>query len=170
MSDTIGGDPAQFPPADPAQAENAPQLAIAAQYVKDLSFENPSAPQSLLPSTQAPKIEVGVDVQARQLSEDRFEVDLKITANAKRGDTSLFLLELVYAGLFQLKNIPRESLQAVCLIECPRILFPFARRVVADATRDGGFPPLMLDPIDFVALYRRQAQQQAGQPGAPLQA
>ena len=165
MSDTVGGEPNENPAAAGAQ----PQLAIAAQYVKDLSFENPGAPQTLLPSTQAPQIEVGVDVQARQLTEDRFEVDLKISANAKRGDQTLFLVELHYAGLFQLRNIPRDSLQAVCLIECPRILFPFARRVVADATRDGGFPPLMLDPIDFVELYRRQAQQ-AGVPGGPIQA
>jgi preprotein translocase subunit SecB len=165
MSDTVGGEPNQIP----AAAGEQPQLAIAAQYVKDLSFENPGAPQTLLPSTQAPQIEVGVDVQARQLTEDRFEVDLKISANAKRGEQTLFLVELHYAGLFQLKNIPRDSLQAVCLIECPRILFPFARRVVADATRDGGFPPLMLDPIDFVELYRRQAQQ-AGVAGGPLQA
>jgi preprotein translocase subunit SecB len=165
MSDTTGGQPAQDP-----GAVAQPQLAIAAQYVKDLSFENPGAPQTLLPSTQAPQIEVGVDVQARQLAEDRFEVDLKINANAKRGDQTLFLVELHYAGLFQLKNIPRDSLQAVCLIECPRILFPFARRVVADATRDGGFPPLMLDPIDFVELYRRQAQAAAQAQGGPLQA
>lgn len=166
MSDMVGGDPAQ----NAAAGGGQPQLAIAAQYVKDLSFENPGAPQTLLPSTQPPQIEVGVDVQARQLTEDRFEVDLKISANAKRGEVTLFLVELHYAGLFQLKNIPRDSLQAVCLIECPRILFPFARRVVADATRDGGFPPLMLDPIDFVELYRRQAQQVQGAAGGPIQA
>jgi preprotein translocase subunit SecB len=165
MSDTSGVQPAQGQGAAAAQ----PQLAIAAQYVKDLSFENPGAPQTLMPSTQAPQIEVGVDVQARQVAEERFEVDLKITANAKRGDQTLFLVELHYAGLSQLKNIPRDSLQAVCLIECPRILFPFARRVVADATRDGGFPPLMLDPIDFVELFRRQAQAAQAQ-GGPLQA
>jgi len=158
MSDIAGGQSAP----STAQDGGAPQLAIAAQYIKDFSFENPGAPQSLMQTGQAPLIEVGVDVAARQLGDDRFEVDLRINATAKRGEQAMFVVELLYAGMFQLRNIPRESLQAVCLIECPRILFPFARRIVADATRDGGFPPLMLDPIDFVDLYRRQAQQQPG--------
>ena len=155
-------------------AEAAPQLRLLAQYAKDLSFENPNAPGSLSNSQTSPKIEISVDVQAKPRSNTEFEVELKIAASAKREEEVAFIVELSYCGLFSLTNIPAEQLQPVVLIECPRLLFPFARRVVADATRDGGFPPLMIDPIDFVALYQRQAaanqetqaQTGAGQPAS----
>jgi preprotein translocase subunit SecB len=147
-------------PAGPTPSE-LPQLGILAQYVRDLSFENPNAPASLAQG-RAPQIEVGVDVRAQNLGEDRFEVELKINATARHDDKVAFAAELSYCGLFAIRNVPQESLHAVCLIECPRLLFPFARRILADATRDGGFPPLLLEPIDFAQLYRQmQAQAQA---------
>jgi len=148
-----------------AQA-TGPQLRVLGQYIKDLSFENPNAPDSLRAGGEAPKIDVTVDVNARRIAGDDFEVSLRCAASARRGDQTAFIVETVYAGLFQLTNAAPEALQPILLIECPRILFPFARRVVADATRDGGFPPLMLDPIDFAALYQQQAQAQAAQGGA----
>jgi len=135
-------------------------IQIHAQYVKDLSFENPRAPASLQPQNEAPKIEVNVDVQASKVADnDVFEVVLKISASGKTGETQLFLTELTYGGLFTLQGIPADSLHPVLLIECPRILFPFARAIVADVTRDGGFPPLLIQPVDFAAMYRQSATQ-----------
>jgi preprotein translocase subunit SecB len=147
--------------AQPTQASQ-PRLAIQTQYVKDLSFENPRAPASLEPGQARPEIQVRVDVRAQQLSTERYEVVLQMHIDAQAGGETGFMLELSYGGVFGLMNIPPESLQVLLLIECPRLLFPFARRIIADATRDGGFPPLMLDPIDFVALFRRRQQQAQG--------
>ena len=139
------------------------QIQVLAQYVKDLSFENPAAPMSL--QGQKPALEVGVDVQARGLGVDQYEVSIRIRADAKSANQTIFVCELTYAGVFILKSVPQEHIQPMLLIECPRQLFPFARRVVADTTRDGGFPPLLLDPIDFMTLYRAQmAQQRQQQP------
>jgi preprotein translocase subunit SecB len=139
--------------------QQGPRLAILTQYVKDLSFENPRAPYGL--SGQArPEIQISVDVQVGQLAPEQYEVVLQLDIKAEAEGNSVFLVELTYGGLFHLANIAQEHLQPLLLIECPRLLFPFARRVVADCTRDGGFPPLMVDPIDFVALYRRRVQQQ----------
>ena len=154
---------------DDPQGSAAPQaqIQVLAQYVKDLSFENPSAPMSL--QGQKPALEVGVDVQARGLGVDQYEVAIRIRADAKSANQTIFVCEVTYAGVFMLKNIGQENIQPILLIECPRQLFPFARRVVADTTRDGGFPPLMLDPIDFLTLYRAQlAQQKAQQPQAAV--
>ena len=139
-------------------ADLQPQVRILTQYVKDLSFENPNAPQSLQMET-APRIEINVNVNARRLSDDMFEVELKIDARAFNGDAAAFVVELLYGGLFGLRNVPAEALEPFLVVEAPRILFPFARRIVADATRDGGYPPLLLEPIDFASLYM---QQQAG--------
>jgi preprotein translocase subunit SecB len=164
MSDSGAGAPQG--PAPQGQSAQ-PQIQILAQYVKDLSFENPNAPQSLAAGGEAPRIEVSIDVGAKALGQERFEIELRITARASRGETRAFVAEVVYAGLFALRNIPEEAMKLVCLIECPRLIFPFARRILGDATRDGGFPPLLLDPIDFAALYRQQearAQQQAQSP------
>ncbi len=144
-----------------AAAANAAQIQVLAQYVKDLSFENPAAPMSL--QGQKPALEVGVDVQARGLGVDQYEVLIRIRADAKSANQTVFVCEVTYAGVFLLKNITQENVQPILLIECPRQLFPFARRVVADITRDGGFPPLMLDPIDFMTLYRAQLAQQKAQ-------
>ena len=145
-----------------AAEENGPQLRVVTQYIKDLSFESPNAPHSLTQQSGPPQISVHVDVGVRKLAESDYEVDLKLNVDAKSEDKQLFIVELVYSGIFRLANIPQESLQPVLLIECPRQIFPFARRIVADVVRDGGFPPLMIDPIDFSGLYRQQmAQAQA---------
>ena len=140
----------------------APQMKILGQYLKDLSFENPNAPQSLNTQANQPEISISVNVNARTLSPTDFEVELHLDAKASHNDKVVFAAELLYAGVFRLENIPQEALHPVVLIECPRMLFPFARQVLADATRNGGFPPLMLDPIDFAAMYqKRLAQGQA---------
>jgi preprotein translocase subunit SecB len=140
-----------------------PQVAILTQYVKDLSFENPNAPASLQ-STEQPQIDVNVAVNAKRAGENVFEVELKISAKAVAGDVTAFVIDLLYAGLFGLTNVPEEALEPFLIIEAPRIIFPFARRIIADSVRDGGFPPLMLDPIDFASLYMAQ-QGQGGQVG-----
>ncbi len=138
-----------------------PNLQVVGQYIKDLSFENPGAPAGL---TQRPQIEFGIDVQAKRGDEHHFEVELKLRVHAKGEDRQLFLLELAYAGLFRLQNIPEEAMQPILLIQAPHMLFPFARRIVADVVRDGGMPPLMIEPIDFVALYQAKMGQAAAQP------
>ncbi len=136
--------------------QDAPRVQVVGQYIKDLSFENPGVGGS---ANVRPQIELNVDLQARQVQVEHFEVELKLRVSAKSEDKPLFLLELVYGGLFQLHNIPDEVRQQVLLIEAPHILFPFARRIVADIVRDGGMPPLMIEPIDFAALYRAKAAQ-----------
>lgn len=154
-------------------ADGAPHVQVHAQYVKDLSFENPEAPHSLANQGKPPSIEVSVDVGARGLAPGQFEVELRITAHATQEDKKAFVVEVLYAGVFTLHNVAEDDLKQVCLIECPRLLFPFARRIVADATRDGGFPPLLLEPIDFMALYMQSADNAAennggeGNGGAP---
>lgn len=148
--------------AQPQAAADAPQIRIAAQYIKDLSFENPGARALMQPSSEQPTIEVQVNVQAaRGTQEGIFEVALKLSANAKRAEEAIFLCELEYAGVFQLNNIPTESLQPVLLIECPRMVFPFARRILMDAVREGGYDKFQLDPIDFAGLYRQRMMAEA---------
>ncbi len=140
-------------------ADTAPVAGVISQYVKDFSFENPNAP-AIYQQQGAPKIDVDFNIGAQQVGEDVHEVVLKVDARAEAEDgTVAFVIDLTYAGLFGLRNIPADHLQPFLLGEAPRILFPFARRIVADAVRDGGFPPLMLDPIDFGALYLQQAAQ-----------
>jgi preprotein translocase subunit SecB len=137
------------------------KLSVLGQYVKDLSFENPNAPRSLAPQTNAPNIQIQVNVNARGLSENDVEVELKIDGSAGEGQNTMFRFEIVYAGLFRVEGLDQEQRAPLVLIECPRLLFPFARQIIAEAVRNGGFPPLMIDPIDFSALYRqRMAQQQ----------
>lgn len=155
-------------PVEPPQAGEAPRITIDSQYVKDLSFEQPNAPESLLPSSKRPDIKIGVEVRARPVKEGSYEVELIIKAEAKRDEHVLFLVDLTYGGVITIQNVKPEMLQPVLLIEGPRLLFPFARRIVADVTRDGGFPPLMLSPIDFVELYRQNAMARARQAVAPL--
>jgi len=142
----------------------APALNVLVQYVKDLSFENPNAPRSLQPRENPPEIGIQVNVNAKQLSPNDFEVSVTLDASATEGGEVLFKLEVDYGGVFRLVNIPAEQIHPLVMIECPRLLFPFLRQVVADATRNGGFPPLYVDPIDFFALYQQraaQAEQQA---------
>ena len=160
-----GQTPAAQGAAQEAQ-DTRPQLGIRTQYIKDLSFENPSAADRPPEAERAPDIQVNVQVAVRRLDESTFEITLQITANARHQEKPVFLVELTYAGIFTLVGIPQEALEPTLLVECPRLLFPFARRIVADVTRDGGFPPLLLGPIDFLALYRNgqaQAQAQAAQ-------
>jgi preprotein translocase subunit SecB len=133
----------------------AQQLIVNAQYIKDLSFENPRAPQSLTQQNAAPAVEINVDVNAQNLSPETYEVVLTVKAGAKINGETLFIAELAYGAVVTVRNVPREALPAALLVETPRLMFPFARNIIADATRDGGFPPLMINPIDFTELLRR---------------
>jgi preprotein translocase subunit SecB len=154
------------PAAEPAAASEAPlagapAFGVLAQYVKDLSFENPAAPRSLVQGGQAPNIEISVNVNARGLSENDVEVELKIEGQAGEGANTIFRFDLLYAGVFRLQNVAQEQRMPLILIECPRLLFPFARQLISDAVRNGGFPPLLIDPIDFAALYRQRLAKEA---------
>jgi preprotein translocase subunit SecB len=155
-----GGDQAQ--PAGGA----APQLNVLAQYIKDFSFENPNAPRSLQPSQQQPSINLQINVNANTLSASDIEVELKIEGKAETPGTVLFVFDLVYAGVFRIQNVPQSDVHPIVMIECPRLLFPFAREIVASAVRNGGYPPLMIDPIDFVGLYRQKIAEAQSQTSA----
>jgi preprotein translocase subunit SecB len=139
----------------PSETEALPQLNVLAQYIKDFSFENPNAPKSLAPTQQQPTINIQINVNANGISPDEYEVALKIEGKAEQASSLMFNFELVYAGVFRIVNVPQDNLHPLIMIECPRLLFPFARQIIASAVRDGGFPPLMLDPVDFVGLYRQ---------------
>ena len=155
MSTTNGG------PAPDQQ----PQLQVVAQCIKDFSFENPNAPRALAPTNEAPQIAIQINVSASPLSQDEVEVVLALNGKAERAGSVMFSFDLEFGGVFRIRNVPQESLNPIVLIERPRLLFPFAREIVANAVRNGGFPPLLLDPVDFVALYQqRAAQRQAAQP------
>ena len=139
-----------------------PSLNILAQYVKDLSFESPGAPNSLRARDKAPNINIGVNVNANPLSEKEFDVVLTLTAKAEAGKDVLFNVELVYGGVFKVEGFPQEHMLPILFIECPRLLFPFSRQIIAECTRNGGFPPLMLDPIDFAQMFQQKlAEDQA---------
>ena len=145
--------------------QSAPSLNAMVQFTKDFSFENPNAPRSLGPQEKAPNIAIQVNVNAKQLAETDFEVNIMLEGSAGEGADTLFKFELDYAGIFRLMNIPPEQQHPVVMIECPRLLFPFARQIIAEAVRGGGFPPLYIDPIDFAALYQArmtEVGQQAG--------
>jgi preprotein translocase subunit SecB len=151
--------------AQPNGEDTTPQIGLVAQYAKDLSFENPNAP-AVYSWNEQPRIDVQFNIGTQQVGEDMFESALKIEVTAETGAGVAFKLELLYAGLFGMRNVPEESVQPFLLAEAPRLLFPFARRVVADAVRDGGFPPLVLEPIDFNGLYYAQLAQ-GGAMGEP---
>ncbi len=154
------------PPPETKEPEQAPQPAgqpsmrILGQYLKDLSFENPNAPQSLTPQQSQPEIAVAVNVNARNLGPNDFEVELHLDAKATSQEKVVFAAELLYAGVFRMENFPQNLLHPAVLIECPRMLFPFARQILAEATRNGGFPPLTLDPIDFAGMYQKRIAKQ----------
>ena len=151
--------------AAPNGEEMAPAMNILAQYVKDFSFENPHAPGSLRPRDKAPEINININVNPNAMSETDFEVELKLDAKATDGEEVLFNVELIYAGIFRFSGMPQEMLQMAVLIEAPRMLFPFARQIMADATRNGSFPPLMIDPVDFAQLFQQRMQQQQAAEG-----
>jgi len=137
-------------------------LSVLAQYVKDLSFESPGAPNSLRGRDKAPGIAINVNVNANPLSEKEFDVTLTLSAKASAEKDVLFNVELIYGGVFRIEGFPQEHMLPLLFIECPRLLFPFARQIVAEATRNGGFPPLMLDPIDFAQMFQQKmAEDQA---------
>ncbi len=162
--DNTGGAAPQGAAAAGGQAQSGPSINVLGQYIKDLSFENPKAPESFnVQKEKSPPLNVSVNVSARQSGENNVEVELRLDAKAGDDNIVLFNIELVYAGLFQIRNVPQEQLHPFILIECPRLLFPFARQVIAETVASGGFPPLMLDPIDFAALYRQRMQHQAAQ-------
>lgn len=147
-------------------AQAQPMLSVLAQYIKDFSFENPNAPGSLRPRDASPEINININVSASAISQADFEVTLHLEAKAadaksSDGKATVFNAELVYCGIFRIQGLPQEAMQPALLIECPRILFPFARQIIADATRNGGFPPLMIDPIDFARLYQSRMAEQA---------
>jgi preprotein translocase subunit SecB len=141
------------------QADGAPAINVMVQYTKDFSFENPNAPNSLGPQETAPNIAIQVNVNARQIAETDFEVDILLEGTAQSDAELLFKFELDYAGLFRLINISQGDMHPIVMIECPRMLFPFARQIIAEAVRGGGFPPLYIDPIDFAALYRKRLEE-----------
>ncbi len=145
---------------------NGPALNALVQYTKDFSFENPNAPRSLGPQQKPPNISIQVNVNARQIAEADYEVELLLEGAAGEDADTLFKFELNYAGIFRVLNVAQSDIQPVVMIECPRLLFPFARQIVAEAVRNGGFPPLYIDPIDFAGLYRQRLAQAAQAPSA----
>src|SRR6516165_3314451 len=143
--------------------QTSPRFSVLAQYTKDLSFENPNAPRTLGPQQAAPNISVQINVNARQLAPTDFEVSLMLEGGAGQGADTKFKSGLNYAWVFRVENFPPEQVQPVIMIEGPRLLFPFARQIIADAVRGGSYPPLYLDPIDFQALYLQRLAATGGQ-------
>jgi preprotein translocase subunit SecB len=141
-----------------------PGIRILAQYIRDLSFENPHAPESLRAAPAQPQIDLGVELNARGRPDGFFDVELKLNARAMRDGDAVFHLELVYAGLFQIVGVPEADMEPVLMIECPRFLFPYARRIISDLTSEGGFPPFLLEPIDFAGVYASRRAEAGGQP------
>ena len=156
-------------PAQPTQAQQQiqQQIVIQAQYVKDLSFENPGAPTALGGQNKAPQIAINLDLDGKQLGERQFEILLKINATATVDSQTVFLVELTYGGVVQIANeVPAEQVTAVAMIEGARQIFPFARSVLANATRDGGYPPLLINPVNFIAFYQQMAAKRLAEQAA----
>lgn len=155
-----------------ANASTAPSLNLIGQYVRDLSFENPGAPGSIMLGGGNPAFNVAISVAVKKQSDDVYAVELNLNAKANRAEQVLFNVELVYGGVFRIRNVPENQLSTLLMVECPRLIFPFARQVLANVTQQGGFPPLMMEPVDFFAIYRQNlaklaAQQQGTAPAAP---
>jgi len=152
-----------LPPALPGapDADNAPGIRILAQYIRDLSFESPHAPESLRGGAAQPQVDMGVELNAKGRPDGFYEVELKLSARAVREPETIFHIEVLYCGLFQITGVTDSDLEVLLMVECPRYLFPFARRVIADLTGEGGFPPFMLEPIDFTGIYAARKQQEA---------
>lgn len=152
------------PPADQQWDAAQASIVIGAQYIKDLSFENPLGPEALATLTQAPSVEIEVTTNVRNLDDTNFEVVLLVRGEAKADDKTVFIVELTYGGIVTVSGVAEESMQPVLAIDAPRHLFPFARAIIANVTRDGGFPPVMINPIDFAALYVQQHGDQTQRP------
>jgi preprotein translocase subunit SecB len=155
-------------PAAP-DAKVAPSFNLIGQYVRDLSFENPGAPGSIIGGVANPAFSVNINVQVKKQSDEIYAVELTLNAKAEREGTVLFNIELVYGGAFRIRNVPENQMAPLLMIECPRLIFPFARQVLASVTHSGGFPPLMMEPVDFVAIYQQNLAnlaKQGGQAGA----
>jgi preprotein translocase subunit SecB len=146
-----------------SETQNAPMLSVLAQYTKDQSFENPNAPDSLRSGLSAPEIQINIEIGRQMLEGDNIEVTLMLKAEAKRGDKVAFIAELEYAGLFAFAGVSAEEIQPLIMIECPRLLFPFSRQIMAEMTQNGGFPPIMLEPPDFAGMFRDEMMRRAAE-------
>jgi preprotein translocase subunit SecB len=147
----------------------APSFNLVGQYIRDMSFENPGAPVSIMQGGPNPQFNVGINVGVKKQADEIYAVEITLNAKAEREKNVLFNIELIYGGVFRMKNIPESQLPPLLLVECPRLIFPFARQILASITQQGGFPPLMMEPVDFQAIYMQnlraqQAQQAAGTP------
>src|SRR5262249_57394181 len=169
MATTGGnGGPAPSPGPSPSAPQGQAQLSVLGQYIKDFSFENPNAPRSLAPNQTQPAINIQINVSAQQLAQTDYEISLKLEGKAESAGTVLFAFDLTFAGVFRVQNVPAETLQPIVMIERPRLLFPFAREIVATSVRNGGFPTPLLHPLDFLAPYaHRPAPPQAERPTPP---
>jgi len=132
-----------------------PSMNLVGQYIRDLSFENPGAPGSIMAAGGTPGFNVSINVGVKKQADDLFAVELTLNARAERENAVLFSVELIYGGVFRLRNVPEVNLPPLLMVECPRLIFPFARQVLASVTQQGGFPPLMMEPVDFNAIYRQ---------------
>lgn len=141
-----------------SEDSTVPSVKVLGQYLKDLSFENPKAPKILKEPGNNPNLNVDLNVNVTKLDEGIYESAISIKTNASNDDGSIYVVEAVYAGAFEIRNIPAEQLEPLLLINCPAILFPYLRRIISDMTHEGGFPPLLLDPIDFATLYRQRKE------------
>ena len=144
-----------------SETQKAPMLSVLAQYTKDQSFENPNGPDSLRSGLSAPEIQINIEIGRQMLEGDNIEVTLMLKAEAKRGDKIAFIAELEYAGLFAFAGVSAEEIQPLIMIECPRLLFPFSRQIMAEMTQNGGFPPIMLEPPDFAGMFRDEMMRRA---------
>ena len=147
------------------QPGTAPSMNLVGQYIRDLSFENPGAPATLLAGGANPAFNVSISVGVKKQNDEIYAVELTLNAKANREETVLFNVELVYGGIFRLKNVPEAQMSPLLMVECPRLIFPFARQVLASVTQQGGFPPLMMEPVDFSAIYRQNLAKLAAQGG-----
>lgn len=154
--------------AAPANTTPAPSYSLVGQYIRDLSFENPGAPGSVMAAGPNPSFSVSINVGVKKQADDLYAVEISLNAKAEREKVVLFNVELVYGGVFRLRNVPENAMAPLLMVECPRMIFPFARHALANTVQLGGFPPLMMEPVDFNALYlqnlRNMQAQQAGTP------
>ena len=146
-----------------SETQKAPMLSVLAQYTKDQSFENPNAPDSLRSGLSAPEIQINIEIGRQMLEGHNIEVTLMLKAEAKRDDKIAFIAELEYAGLFAFAGVSAEEIQPLIMIECPRLLFPFSRQIMAEMTQNGGFPPIMLEPPDFAGMFRDEMMRRAAE-------